>query len=478
MFKSPISQGIISAARRCVKHSLALIAPLATVLASAAGADVSTPCPRPEVRSECVGGQGFVTLSMPGGGAAGLRFLISDQGADLLGESRAPVEIAPGESRRLVLAPGATENGSNRAVLAILGREPGTDGTLGDCCFTNLSLALPTCPTTPGSDTNSANTETVLNEPPPPPPADRGIALTLATECTRSAAGLRCAGAIRLGGDAAPGPVTVSLRTHPPLAATLATAPPSDCVTSRRGAMLCDLPGAPDTVATLTLPGTAGPGPLRVCAELGAGDDPVAQTLALQRALAATGHEPGAIDGVEGPATRNALQRAKAARGMTDDPAPLPAALATALGLAPYADRDPTNDLSCATVQLPSPPLVCDRASTRATDGACACRHKGMQRQSATACACPRGQRLTDKGCVARTSGGGGGGGGGVIDTPPPPPSCEPLTTVLRNGTCACRYAGMMRLNARTCLCENGLPPLPGVGCVRLKRDGVAGAGP
>ena len=48
-------------------------------------------------------------------------------------------------------------------------------------------------------------------------------------------------------------------------------------------------------------------------------------------------------------------------------------------------------------------------------------------------------------------------------------PSCDARSTIARGSSCACRYKGMRKVNATRCACTNGLPPVRGVGCVKIK---------
>jgi hypothetical protein len=116
--------------------------------------------------------------------------------------------------------------------------------------------------------------------------------------------------------------------------------------------------------------------------------------------------------------------------------------------------------------------LVCDVKTARLDAGECLCKFKGMRQNSPTSCACPKGMVLGKKGCVDRVT-------DPVVPDKTPPGTalkCNALTTVLRGGACACRYEGMHKITETACLCESGLPPLPGLGCEipQIKSDAVA----
>jgi hypothetical protein len=204
---------------------------------------------------------------------------------------------------------------------------------------------------------------------------------------------------------------------------------------------------------------TANPPEVRLCAGLGI--DPGVQALALQAALRDAGYDVGAVDGQVGAKTLEALQRFLTDAGLPSADGVLSPEALAALGLADFSDADAANNQSCATATIPPPPLVCDARTARLDGGECLCKFKGMDAVSATACACPKGMALGKNGCIEPIT----DPVSDAVTAPDTPLRCDALTTVLRNGACACRYKTMAQISKTACLCENGLPPLPGLGC-------------
>ncbi|MGV8950793.1 MAG: peptidoglycan-binding domain-containing protein [Cypionkella sp.] len=219
------------------------------------------------------------------------------------------------------------------------------------------------------------------------------------------------------------------------------------CTPNRQGA-LCDtsalsLPPNASTSfdMTLTLPALAKGGSFTNCAALGLTPDALPDrqaTAMVQRLLLAQNQPIGRADGQAGAKTRAAVADLQTGLGL-DPNSQIDAALLTRLFNAA------TGPEACVTVDLPplaAPPLRCDKATTTAADGSCACRYSGMNRAGKSACTCAKGSRLVaGKGCVkAKTP----------PKTPPKTPTKpEPQQIPLR-------------------FCPNGLPEIPGIGCVNI----------
>ena len=228
--------------------------------------------------------------------------------------------------------------------------------------------------------------------------------------------------------------------------------------------------GASSTVSlAVTVKGQRKGGTFGNCANLGAGDDPTAQTIIVQTALTLMGVDIGAVDGQAGKRTRAAAADLQRQLGL-EPTGQIDAALLQALGVPLAAEGQE----SCVTVDLPpmpEPPLVCEKATTKLIDGACACRFKNMYQADKTSCGCIKGTEFSaGEGCLK------------VRDKPKDPPKglqCDPETTVLRKGKCQCREEGMEKISKTACarpkkkvelrICPNGLPEIPGVGCLEIK---------
>ena len=119
------------------------------------------------------------------------------------------------------------------------------------------------------------------------------------------------------------------------------------------------------------------------------------------------------------------------------------------------------------------PEVKCAQGQVKNSAGKCytpkpnECR-EGQKRNSKGVCyfpKCPSGQARNSRGVCVKVG-----------------PSCDARTTVRRGDDCACRYSGMRKVNASRCVCRTGLPPIKGVGCVKVDiergRDGdAAGTG-
>jgi hypothetical protein len=229
-------------------------------------------------------------------------------------------------------------------------------------------------------------------------------------------------------------------------------------------------PGASSVVSLdVTVKGLPEGGTFQNCAGIGASDDPTEQAVIVQTALTLMGVDIGPVDGKPGKRTRAAVadlqkQLGLAATGDIDQE------LLAVLGV-PVATNAET---SCVTVDLPPmprPPLQCDKATTKLVDGSCVCRYKSMYQADKTSCGCVKGTTfVAGEGCLK------------IRDKAPnkiKTPACDPETTVLRDGKCECREKGMERVSKTACalpkkkrdlkICPNGLPEIPGVGCVDIE---------
>lgn len=421
-------------------------------------ADANVSCPPLEVMQSCTD-DGVLRMTLKPGSAApaGLSYIIGPQGVGLAAQS------LPANGSLTFNLPASS---SGQMTFAVVGLEPdGKDMTA--CCLSNQRVHLSkTCragePEGPTPDTPLSATDL--------PPTDLGIEVTLTPECQRSPQGAACRGVVKINGSG-PNEVRVTLAAKD---AARVVSDAVDCTVFAEDEALCLMPVGQDLPFDLGLIPSAPAGPVTLCARFGVAEGDTARTLALQSALAKAGY-PVTADGDFGPATMAALDRFVTDSGLPPLQAEIPPAALALLGLAPHSDADPSNDLSCTEARLPAAPLLCDAKTARRSGKECTCRFKGMRAVSATACACPKGQKLGSKGCYTervKTE------VPAATATDPPPARCDALTTVLRNGACACRYEGMRKLSKTVCLCETGLPPLPGLGCNLPIIEGGKGEGP
>jgi hypothetical protein len=233
-------------------------------------------------------------------------------------------------------------------------------------------------------------------------------------------------------------------------------------------------PGASSSVALdVTVQGQPEGGTFTNCGSIGASDDPTAQAMIVQTALTLMGVDIGAVDGKPGKRTRAAVADLQKQLGL-EATGEIDGALLSALGV-PMARQA---EKSCVTVdlpQMPRPPLQCEKATTKLVEGACACRFKNMYQADKTSCGCVKGTKfVAGEGCIK------------TRDKPkedtPKALKCDPNSTVLRNGKCQCREEGMEKISKTACakpkkkqpdlrICPNGLPEIPGIGCVEFKRE-------
>jgi hypothetical protein len=409
------------------------------------GADVRQPCPVLSVAPLCAAdGQARLQISAAADMPKGLRLLITPQGG---GSTQG---LAAGQTVTLD-AIGPT---TGQMTLAVLGLE-GEGAAVESCCFSNQRLRVPVC--TPPAAPDPADNPT---SDPAENANDFAVTLTLPETCPRNG----CQGQVTIDGPS-DSTVDLTLSTDD----TPARISAAGCLGTGAAGALCRVIAGTGLDLSLVPGKDASAGELELCAVLGIGTDAATRTLALQQALADQGYDPGPADGDFGPATLAAVQTFAADAGqppVSDEIAP---DLLTLLGLGPFSDANPGNNRACATTTLPRPILACDPASTRAAGAECACRFKGMKRASDTACACPKGQSLGLKGCVAAEK-------SDPVDTNDqttgPDLRCDPATTVLRNGVCQCRSEGMRKVTETTCepvveikRCASGLPEIPGLGC-------------
>ncbi len=451
--------------KRAVLVSVVLFAQGGTV----AHADARQPCPPLQVEQSCTP-EGAAVLTLRAGAAAPaqLSYIVSLQ--------------IPGQ-KATTLAPGGVMTLSvpapkgQQVTLAVVGLEP--DGTdMAACCLSNQRLHLPTSCAADAPARLDPDPDPVAKADTPPLTADDlGVTLALAPDCAHTSAGVVCSGQMQI--DGADGPAqTLTLQSDNARTVRLSGGTCTDFV---KGFAICHLPpGQPWPLdLDLQLPAVTGPQQTQLCARIGVSTDPTVRTLALQDALDRAGYRVGKVDGDFGPATLAALADFMADAGLPPVATEIPAEALVLLGLDDHGDANPANDTACDTANVPKAPVVCDARTTRASGAECACRFKGMVRASMQSCACPKGQKLGPKGCVRPTENTG--------DTKTSPTgttlACDPATTVLRNGRCECRAAGMVRATATACVdrveiafCPNGLPQIPGIPCAQsCARTNAAG---
>lgn len=227
---------------------------------------------------------------------------------------------------------------------------------------------------------------------------------------------------------------------------------------------------------TVTVNGLPEGGTFENCASIGVSDDPTQQAMIVQTALSLMGVDIGAVDGKIGKRTRAAVVDLQEQLGLAGT-GEIDAALLEALGVPMAAGADQ----SCVTVDLPPMPrprLICDKATTVNDGGACECRYKNMYQADDQSCGCVKGFNfVAGEGCIKRKV-------KDPVKDPVKPKGvkCDAKTTVLRDGICECREEGMVRKNATSCarqkvrqelkICPNGLPEIPGVGCLDVKIGG------
>lgn len=260
------------------------------------------------------------------------------------------------------------------------------------------------------------------------------------------------------------GPLVLSDSYGDAKPAEIATPDPDwTCAQTDQGA-ICDTPqislAAQASFAlpvSLTLPGLRKGGSLTNCAGLGmpeadgtAGPERVAM---VQRILALQGQPIGPADGKTGPKTRAAVAALRADLGLEPSGGIDADLFASLLDKNAFAQEKQ----SCVTVDLapmPAPPLVCDRATAVKASGVCQCRFDGMVRAGKTACGCAKGSSFVGgKGCVKSKT--------PAKNQPKTPTKTPPKQPDLR-------------------ICPNGLPEIPGIGCVNidiLKKRGGKAAG-
>ena len=420
-----------------------LVKGIAVCVAGPLMADATQPCPPLQVEAVCnAGAVEAVTLRPAQGIASNLSFAVTPQQEGSAAGMQAHL-LKSGQSVTLPVK--ASSFG-----LAVLGLE-GLDATADSaCCFSNQQINVA------GMCTEAVETEAEEALP------DVAVSLEMSENCRDG----ECQGVVTLSGDV-PEHVQLSLSVAPEIVQDLETSDGLSCAPTN-GVALCEWSKPAQAELTFKIPRSQPEGVFEVCAEIGVAAAPKLRAMALQTALKAQGFDVGKVDGLVGPATLNALAEMKAAAGIAGDDL-LPHAAMTALGLTDFSDANPDNNRICATARIPKPPIVCDKRTTVQSGATCQCRLRNMVRVSERACACPKGTVSNGSSCVRRK-----------VEKPKPSVtprpkkpvaealSCDPRTTVQRGEACACRYSGMRKVSATKCRCSNGLPALPGAGCVKV----------
>ncbi len=405
-------------------------------------AEVTQPCPPLQVEAVCKGGAvEAVTLRPPRGVASNLSFAVTSQDKGGVTGDKAHL-LSGNQSMTLPVKGGAF-------TLAVLGLESQEAADNSACCFSNQTVGLAGLCAETGAPDEAV--EPVL--------PDVAIGLEMSESCNAGT----CAGVLTLTGDV-PEQIQLSLTIAPAIVRDVQAGGGLRCEQTG-GAVLCDWAKPAQAELVFRIPRSQPEGVLEICAQTGVAAEPRLRAMALQAALNAKGYDAGKVDGLIGPATRSALAQMKADEGITGEEM-LPEAALRALGLSDFVDANPQNNRMCATTLIPKPPLVCDKRSTVQSGEACLCRLRNMVRVSERACACPKGTVASGGACVKRKQ----------PQTTPRPKKpaaatalvCDRKTTVQRGTSCACRYSGMRKVSATKCRCSNGLPALPGVGCVNV----------
>jgi peptidoglycan hydrolase-like protein with peptidoglycan-binding domain len=345
---------------------------------TAAFADAGQSCPPLEISQVCQpNGKVELTIRQSALAPPDVRFLVS------LPEENQPAQSVATD-RPLTLS---LPNPDGRQItFAVVGLEKpeGKAADLSTCCLSNQRVHLPAaCP----APTTDATLPATAN--------DLAIELTLSEQCQRKEATAVCEGLVQITG---PGPEVIPVTIGAEWGDRL-RALGIDCRFAK-GKALCFLPtGTPLPFDLSLLPKTP-KGKAELCADLGISPDATSRTLALQRALDRAGYPVGRVDGEFGPATLDAFTEFAADAGLPPLQSDIPAEVLLLLGISDFSDAVADNNRACAAALVPAAPLQCDARSTRAAGDGCACRFKAMKRVSATACACPKGQKLGPKGCI------------------------------------------------------------------------------
>ncbi len=332
--------------------------------------------------------------------------------------------------------------------LAVVGLEP-AGAEMAACCMSVQRVHLPaSCPSV--SDTES----------PSLPSPDLAISISHNGECGRPDATPHCVATLDLsqiaGDPVADAPIFVTVTGQDARALNESEGACSKMV---GGEAVCALSLNRPWVVDVALDAGRPASTFELCATLGVPENDTARTLALQQALGRAGYPVGAADGKFGPATVAALTQFIDDSGLPPITAEIPPEALVLLGLSPREDANPANNRACAVLRVPAPPLQCDKRTTHARGGECACVFKDMSRVSASKCACPKGKVLGPQGCVTREVVVDGSKSDGDAKL------CNNPTVVQKDGECLCRFEGTRMAKGGLCLCKSGLPPLPGVGC-------------
>ena len=397
-------------------YLLLLIAPVGAL------ADALSPCPAPTLSYTCEGGVPALTITRSSRGAALDLKLASTQSGGTLG--KALMSMPSGQN---VLRQPLTEVPETSQEIAIVGSDK--DGA---CCISTTTLAPPPsnfC--APDTDTlEEVEKADVL--PPQDRPFDIALSLDLEPTCPFNAAQHTCSGTLNIAVTGTPtGLLPLTLEIDPNQGLDTVLSGPLTCYDLGNGSQFCRAPA--ETIGEgLTLPIQLSATPsfakrtAQICASIALPSDKRAQIRLVQTALQALEYDPGVIDGQSGPSTRAAV-RSLAARFDLSIDDPLDPAFLALLGLGPYNDADASNNQACATTVLPPRP-----------------RPKIVNEPRKKPTSTPSKPEV-------------------IYDDPTP--VCDPQTTVLRGGQCACRYEGMIRFNATTCVCQNGRAPVAGAQC-------------
>ncbi len=390
--------------------------------ASPALGDALSPCPAPEMSYTCESGSPALRVTRSLRSASLDLKLGASQAGGALGD--ALMSLPSGE---ISLALPLSNLPDTAQQIAIVGSD--ADGA---CCVSTATLAPPPigfCDATEASSDTIEETETI---PDLDTVFDIALSFDLEPTCPEGAANHSCSGALDISVTGAPaGILPLSLEIDPKAGLDTALSGPLTCYDTGAGSQFCRAPA--DILGTgLTLPIQISATPsyekrtARLCVSLALPNDPSAQIRLVQTALRALNYDPESIDGQNGPSTRAAV-KSLAARFGLDIEDPLDPAFLALLGLGPFADADASNNQACAQTILPPRP-----------------RPKIVEKPRRKPTSTPRKPDVVYE---------------------PPPLVCDPLSTVLRGRECACRYEGMIRYNATTCVCQNGRAPAAGAQC-------------
>ncbi|MGL1920618.1 MAG: peptidoglycan-binding protein [Hyphomicrobiales bacterium] len=189
-----------------------------------------------------------------------------------------------------------------------------------------------------------------------------------------------------------------------------------------------------DIKVSATIRGFLKGGAFKNCGYVGIGNSVYERAFIVQDTMKKLGIDGGPADGQPGVKTREGVRQLQERLGLDVD-GEINEVLLSALGIATSEQAEP----SCAIVDLPAMPrpiLNCQKSTTVKKGNSCACRYNKMYRKNKTSCGCVKGTKFSKgEGCLAIKK-------KPVAESHPKP---QPKT------------------------CKNGLPPLPIVGCVKIK---------